>query len=104
MQHYFVLCFDGRLLLCFPCRLVKRKNSYILGKVKNIPVINCLHIVASNADPAIQRKAEELKRCKLKDDLNKKLQRRPGPLELITKKILQADAELEQAIQGYLSF
>ncbi|VDK67957.1 unnamed protein product [Litomosoides sigmodontis] len=57
-------------------------------------------LTASNADPAIQRKAEELKRCKLKDDLNKKLQCRPGPLELITKKILQADAELEQAIQG----
>lgn len=41
-----------------------------------------------------------LKRCKLKDDLNKKLQHRPGPLELITKKILQADVELEQALQG----
>ncbi|EJD75778.1 SAP domain-containing protein [Loa loa] len=60
---------------------------------------------SSNADPSIQRKAEELKRCKLKDDLNKKLQHRPGPLELITKKILQADAELEQAIQeGRLLF
>ncbi|VDO43922.1 unnamed protein product [Brugia timori] len=58
-------------------------------------------LTASNADPSIQRKAEELKRCKLKDDLNKKLQHRPGPLELITKKILQADAELEQAIQGF---
>lgn len=63
-----------------------------------------MNIIASNADPSIQRKAEELKRCKLKDDLNKKLQHRPGPLELITKKILQADAELEQAIQGYLNF
>uniref|UniRef100_A0A8R1XWT7 SAP domain-containing protein n=1 Tax=Onchocerca volvulus TaxID=6282 RepID=A0A8R1XWT7_ONCVO len=62
-------------------------------------------LTASNADPSIQRKAEELKRCKLKDDLNKKLQHRPGPLELITKKILQADAELEQAIQeGRLLF
>ncbi|EJW84290.1 hypothetical protein WUBG_04800, partial [Wuchereria bancrofti] len=28
-------------------------------------------LTASNADPSIQRKAEELKRCKLKDDLNK---------------------------------
>uniref|UniRef100_A0A0N5AA29 SAP domain-containing protein n=1 Tax=Syphacia muris TaxID=451379 RepID=A0A0N5AA29_9BILA len=53
----------------------------------------------SNADPLIQTKAEVLKRCKLKDSLNRKLQRRPGPLELVTKKILQADAELEQAIQ-----
>uniref|UniRef100_A0A915PQ72 SAP domain-containing protein n=1 Tax=Setaria digitata TaxID=48799 RepID=A0A915PQ72_9BILA len=62
-------------------------------------------LTASNADPSIQRKAEELKRCKLKDDLNKKLQHRPGPLELVTKKILQADAELEQAIQeGRLLF
>lgn len=43
-----------------------------------------------------------LKRCKLKDSLNRKLQRRPGPLELVTKKILQADAELELAIQGLL--
>ncbi|VDD97295.1 unnamed protein product, partial [Enterobius vermicularis] len=49
-----------------------------------------------------QTKAEVLKRCKLKDSLNRKLQRRPGPLELVTKKILQADAELELAIQGLL--
>uniref|UniRef100_A0A915C9B7 SAP domain-containing protein n=1 Tax=Parascaris univalens TaxID=6257 RepID=A0A915C9B7_PARUN len=56
-------------------------------------------LFASSADSLIQKKAEVLKRCKLKDKLNKKLQHRPGPLELVTKKILQADAELEQAIQ-----
>lgn len=46
-----------------------------------------------------------LKRNKLADNLNSKLRKRPGPLELVTRKILQVDAELEQAIQeGRLPF
>uniref|UniRef100_A0A915D1N2 Metalloprotease TIKI homolog n=1 Tax=Ditylenchus dipsaci TaxID=166011 RepID=A0A915D1N2_9BILA len=59
----------------------------------------------SSVDPLIQARCQDLKKNKLVDNLNRKLQRRPGPLELVTKKILQVDAELEEALQeGLLPF
>lgn len=45
-------------------------------------------------------KAAQLQKHSLKTSLNRKIKSRPGPLDLVTKKILQVDAELEQAIQG----
>jgi hypothetical protein len=64
-------------------------------------------ILLSNAcvDPLIQVRGQLLKRNKLVDNLNSKLRKRPGPLELVNRKILQVDAELEQAVQeGRLPF
>lgn len=46
---------------------------------------------------------QRLKKDRIVSRLNQRLQRRPGPLELINKKILQVDAELEQAVQGACS-
>lgn len=47
----------------------------------------------------IQSKCETLQRKKLLDNLNQKLKGRPGPLELVTKRILQVDAEMEEALR-----
>uniref|UniRef100_A0A914YZA7 SAP domain-containing protein n=1 Tax=Panagrolaimus superbus TaxID=310955 RepID=A0A914YZA7_9BILA len=56
-------------------------------------------------DPLIRVRGQLLKRNKLVDNLNSKLRKRPGPLELVNRKILQVDAELEQAVQeGRLPF
>jgi hypothetical protein len=57
----------------------------------------------SSADPLIQEKVEQLKKCKLADNLNNKLAHRPGPLELIDKHILHVDVALEDAIKGVSS-
>lgn len=62
-------------------------------------------IADAGIDPLVQVRGQLLKRNKLADNLNSKLRKRPGPLELVTRKILQVDAELEQAIQeGRLPF
>lgn len=45
-------------------------------------------------------KTHQLRKQAVVSNLNRKLKSRPGPLDLVTKKILQADAELEEAIKG----
>lgn len=59
-----------------------------------------LYLLDACVDPLIRVRGQLLKRNKLVDNLNNKLRKRPGPLELVNRKILQVDAELEQAIQG----
>ena len=50
--------------------------------------------------PLIEQQARALRQNRIKHSLSRKLGQRPGPLELVTRKILQVDAELENAIQG----
>lgn len=55
----------------------------------------------SKAAPSLQLKCNELKRARLADDLNEKLAKRPGPLELIESGILiSPDTSLTEAIKG----
>ncbi len=64
------------------------------------PVQFVLLLADSSADPSIQEKQRQLKRCRLADSLNEKLAHRPGPLELVQENILHVDAALEQAVKG----
>ncbi|KAI1732412.1 RPEL repeat domain-containing protein [Ditylenchus destructor] len=54
----------------------------------------------TSVDPSIQNRCQILKRNRLADNLKRKLQHRPGPLELVNRRILQVDAELEQAVRS----
>ena len=62
----------------------------------------------SQCAPSLQYAEHALKRARLADNLNNRLENRPGPLELIQHKILRIDTNghpnLEEAIQGYLIF
>ncbi|EPB80800.1 RPEL repeat protein [Ancylostoma ceylanicum] len=49
--------------------------------------------------PLIEQRARLLRQDRIRRNLSRKLEARPGPLELVTRKILQADADLEQAIE-----
>lgn len=51
-------------------------------------------------EPFVGEKTHQLRKQAVVSNLNRKLKSRPGPLDLVTKKILQADAELEEAIKG----
>lgn len=54
----------------------------------------------NKAAPSLQLKCNELKRARLADDLNEKLAKRPGPLELVESGILiSADTNLTEAIK-----
>ncbi len=57
----------------------------------------------TTVEPGIQEKQEQLKKCKLADNLNDKISQRPGPLELVQENILHVDSSLEQAIKGFIS-
>uniref|UniRef100_A0A0K0D6L1 GlutR_dimer domain-containing protein n=1 Tax=Angiostrongylus cantonensis TaxID=6313 RepID=A0A0K0D6L1_ANGCA len=52
----------------------------------------------------IEQRARLLRQDRIRRNLSRKLESRPGPLELVTRKILQADADLEQAIEGELDY
>ena len=54
----------------------------------------------TKVDPSLQERQRQLKRARLQDSLSDRLANRPGPLELIERKILQADGELTDAIEG----
>ncbi|KAK5967937.1 RPEL repeat protein, partial [Trichostrongylus colubriformis] len=60
------------------------------------------HILLSDGRvaPLIEQRARLLRQDRIRRNLSRKLEARPGPLELVTRKILQADADLEQAIEG----
>lgn len=62
----------------------------------------------SHCAPSLQNAERALKRARLADELNNRLVNRPGPLDLIQNRILHIDTNqhpnLEQAIQGFLSF
>ena len=56
--------------------------------------------IDSKAAPSLQLKCNELKRARLADDLNEKLAKRPGPLELVESGILVSnDSALTEAIR-----
>ncbi len=58
------------------------------------------HIKDTKAAPSLQKKCNELKRARLADDLNEKLAKRPGPLELVESGILVSnDSNLTEAIK-----
>ena len=61
---------------------------------------------APHAAPSLLRKCNELKRARLADDLNDKLAKRPGPLELVESGILvSSDSTLTDAIKdGKISY
>ena len=50
--------------------------------------------------PLVYERSHQLRKRSLVANLNRKLRSRPGPLDLVTRKILQVDAEVEQAVQG----
>ena len=54
----------------------------------------------TNVDPSLQDRQKLLKKAKLQDNLNDRLAKRPGPLELVEGNILQTDPELKDAIIG----
>ncbi|GMT07355.1 hypothetical protein PENTCL1PPCAC_29529 [Pristionchus entomophagus] len=65
------------------------------------------HILLTDplVEPFVGEKTHQLRKQAVVSNLNRKLKARPGPLDLVTKKILQADAELEEAIkEGRLLF
>jgi hypothetical protein len=75
-------------------KIEKRPNRELLVQ-KNI-----LPDSAPKAAPALQLKCNELKRARLADDLNEKLAKRPGPLELVESGILvSSDSTLTEAIK-----
>ncbi|KAE9556534.1 hypothetical protein FO519_000228 [Halicephalobus sp. NKZ332] len=85
--------------------LPKRRRVPILIDQKSLKKNLQSNKQYAGIDPLVQVRGQLLKRNKLADNLNSKLRKRPGPLELVTRKILQVDAELEQAIQeGRLPF
>jgi len=45
----------------------------------------------------------KLKRARLADDLNEKIAQRPGPMELVEKKILPVDSAVEDLVNGKCS-
>lgn len=51
-------------------------------------------------DPSLQSAQRQLKKAKLTDELNEKLAHRPGPLELVEQRILEADDPIKAAIRG----
>lgn len=51
-------------------------------------------------DRSLQEKQRLLKRSQLQSDLSGRLAIRPGPLELITKNILQTDPQLKDGLIG----
>jgi hypothetical protein len=59
----------------------------------------------SQCAPSLQYAEHALKRARLADELNNRLENRPGPLDLIQNNILHIDTSvhpnLEEAIQGY---
>lgn len=74
-------------------KLEKRPNREILVQKNILP--------DSKAAPSLQLKCNELKRARLADDLNEKLAKRPGPLELVESGILiSPDTSLTEAIKG----
>ena len=48
----------------------------------------------------MQLHERNLKKAQLRADINNKLLNRPGPLELVEKRILGADKSLTEAING----
>ena len=57
----------------------------------------------TKVSPALQLHEKNLKKAQLISDINNKLLNRPGPLELIEKRILGADKSLTEAIKGELN-
>ncbi|XP_049566179.1 myocardin-related transcription factor B-like [Orcinus orca] len=52
------------------------------------------------AEPSLQASRMKLKRARLADDLNEKIARRPGPMELVEKNNLPVDSSVKEVIIG----
>lgn len=54
----------------------------------------------TQAEPSLQATQLRLKRARLANDLNEKIAQRPGPMELVEKKILPVDSGVEEVINS----
>ncbi|XP_024920350.1 MKL/myocardin-like protein 2 isoform X2 [Cynoglossus semilaevis] len=62
-----------------------------------------MHILQGSdaqAEASVNASRMNLKRARLADDLNEKISRQPGPRELMEKKILPADSDVEGVLNG----
>ncbi|GMR60869.1 hypothetical protein PMAYCL1PPCAC_31064 [Pristionchus mayeri] len=88
----------------------QQRREFLKRKIQERPSKQCLirkHILLTDplVEPFVGEKTHQLRKQAVVSNLNRKLKSRPGPLDLVTKKILQADAELEEAIkEGRLLF
>lgn len=63
------------------------------------------HDTAVHIDPSLADRRRQLEKALLHDQLNKKIQHRPGPLELIEKNILHTDEPIERIVkEGLVPF
>lgn len=60
----------------------------------------CVCLSETQAEPSLQATQMALKRARLADDLNEKIAQRPGPMELVEKKILAVEPAAEEAPHG----
>lgn len=56
----------------------------------------CVCLSETQAEPSLQATQMALKRARLADDLNEKIAQRPGPMELVEKKILAVEPTAEE--------
>lgn len=54
----------------------------------------------TQAEPSLQATQMALKRARLTDDLNEKIAQRPGPMELVEKKILAVEPAAVETPHG----
>lgn len=60
-----------------------------------------MHILEeTQAEPSLQATQMKLKRARLAIDLNEKIAQRPGPMELVEKKILPVDSGVEEILNN----
>jgi len=59
-----------------------------------------LSILDTNVDRSLQERTRQLKRSRLHDNLNEHLACRPGPLDLVSKNILQVEPHVKESIIG----
>lgn len=64
------------------------------------PIILCVCLSETQAEPSLQATQMKLKRARLADDLNEKIAQRPGPMELVEKNILPVDSADKEDTDG----
>lgn len=69
------------------CRADRRWTSYFCSS-------------ETQAEPSLQATQMKLKRARLAIDLNEKIAQRPGPMELVEKKILPVDSGVEEILNS----
>lgn len=63
-------------------------------------MMRCVCSPETQAEPSLQAAQMRLKRARLADDLNEKIAQRPGPMELVEKKILPVDSDAKEVPHG----